>query len=304
MSLRLWLAGGGVHPVHPAGLAILSGRCGEPARAAVLLLPRVPGGRISELLGDLGRGCSGAPGCFRAGWTFPCVRSSTCCSAFFVWATWVAMGSAFPAWLPGLALQPCRRRQDAAVLRRRLPADLGVVAALVVGVGARARLLVPLSLPVRGAAGLLGRSHPSRSSATWPRASTARPAPGRARPASPCTPRPGSATWSARGARTASPPVRSPGAWRFARPPSPACGSVRPRSWAIVTVGFLVVLGAFRLAGHWHSGVSEAEFARRLREIRSPAYGHPGASPPPVQGSGVRGPGSVPPPDHQPIPPR
>jgi hypothetical protein len=37
---------------------------------------------------------------------------------------------------------------------------------------------------------------------------------------------------------------------------------------------WLAVVGGFRLAGHWHGAVSEAEYHRRLGEIDSPLYTH------------------------------
>jgi hypothetical protein len=38
------------------------------------------------------------------------------------------------------------------------------------------------------------------------------------------------------------------------------------------------VVVAFRVAGHWRTAVSEAEFHTRLQDIDSPAYVHPGGS--------------------------
>jgi Fe-S-cluster-containing hydrogenase component 2 len=65
------------------------------------------------------------------------------------------------------------------------------------------------------------------------------------------------------------------------RPPRP----VPTRRWlrpaaavvlAVAIYGSVVV--AFRVAGHWRTAVSEAEFHTRLQDIDSPAYVHPGGS--------------------------
>jgi hypothetical protein len=51
---------------------------------------------------------------------------------------------------------------------------------------------------------------------------------------------------------------------------------VRPA--AVVVVGTLIyvaVVSGFRLAGHWHTAVSETEYHHRLQEIDRPHYSHP-----------------------------
>jgi polyferredoxin len=52
---------------------------------------------------------------------------------------------------------------------------------------------------------------------------------------------------------------------------------LRPATAAAVAVGiWLAVVAGFRLAGHWQTEVSEAEYRRRLVEIDSPVYTHVG----------------------------
>ena len=49
------------------------------------------------------------------------------------------------------------------------------------------------------------------------------------------------------------------------------------KRWALIVVGlYLAVVVGFRVAGRWHSSVSDAEIANRLRELDSPVYTHVG----------------------------
>ena len=60
MSLRVWLAGDGVHPVHPAGLAILLGVLAMSLVLAKSFCSHVcPVGLLSEWLGRLGQRARG-----------------------------------------------------------------------------------------------------------------------------------------------------------------------------------------------------------------------------------------------------
>ncbi|MCX7894333.1 MAG: 4Fe-4S binding protein, partial [Thermoanaerobaculum sp.] len=92
MSLRLWLAGGGVHPVHPAGLAILVGALLMSATVARSFCSHLcPVGAVSEWLGRLGQRLLGST------WELPRVLDWFLRSvkwlllAFFLWAVLVAM---------------------------------------------------------------------------------------------------------------------------------------------------------------------------------------------------------------------
>jgi hypothetical protein len=40
-------------------------------------------------------------------------------------------------------------------------------------------------------------------------------------------------------------------------------------------VVYLGVVAGFRVAGHWHTSVTETEYHERLQELHSPVYTHP-----------------------------
>ena len=64
------------------------------------------------------------------------------------------------------------------------------------------------------------------------------------------------------------------------RPPKRLGGERRVRPLAVVGIAaliWIVVLGGFRLAGHWHSVIPEEEHHLRLQELESPLYAHPGS---------------------------
>jgi len=283
MSLRLWLGGGGLHPVHPAGLAILLG-----AMLASLLVPRsfcshvCPVGAVSELLGDLGRRWLGRPWQLPRWLDVPLRGLKYLLLAFFVWATWIAMG--LPS-LQGFLDSPYNKVADVKMLLffaepSRL--TIGVLAALVVASVLVRDFWCRYLCPYGALLGLAGRFAPLKvdrdvATCTQCQACT-RVCPARisvhtatrvrhvecsgcqdcvaACPVAECL------------------AVRLPSGRRRAVGPVAVVGAV--------VVLFLVVLGVFRLTGHWRSGISETEYAQRLREIGSPAYGHPGVSPPPI----------------------
>ena len=52
---------------------------------------------------------------------------------------------------------------------------------------------------------------------------------------------------------------------------------LRPVTAVLVAVSvYLGVITGFRMAGYWHTAVTESEFHDRLQDIDSPDYGHPG----------------------------
>jgi hypothetical protein len=60
--------------------------------------------------------------------------------------------------------------------------------------------------------------------------------------------------------------VETPAPWRRA---------VRPAALAALVVGLFVAgTSLARVTGHWKSVITEAEYARRIRTIDSPAYAH------------------------------
>lgn len=290
MSLRLALAGGGIHPVHPAGLAILLG-----ALLASLLVPRsfcshvCPLGGVSELLGDLGRRLLGRTWLLPRWLDVPLRTIKYLLLAFFMWATWIAMG--LPSLL-GFLDSPYNRVADVKMLLffaepSRL--TVGVVAALVIASVLVRDVWCRYLCPYGALLGLLGRLSPlkvDRDVATCIDCQACtRACP--ARIAVHTATRVRHVECSGCQDCVAACPVAG---CLAVRPPARPRLRLRPAAVVgIVAIGFLAVLGAFRLTGYWHSEVSEAEFARRLGEIRSPAYGHPGASPPPTRPV-VRGP--------------
>jgi len=49
-------------------------------------------------------------------------------------------------------------------------------------------------------------------------------------------------------------------------------------SLVVAVAIYCSVVAAFRVAGHWRTQVTEAEYHARLQDIHSPAYVHPGVS--------------------------
>lgn len=293
MSLRLWVAGGGIHPVHPAALAILLA-----AFASSLVLPRAfcshvcPVGTLSELLGDAGRRLLGRTWLLPR-WTDVALRSAKyLLLAFFVWATWVAME---PAALAAFLDSAYNRVADVKMLLffaepSRL--TLGVLGALVV-----ASVLVRDSwcrylCPYGALLGLLGRLAPlriERDPATCIdcRACT-RACP--ARIAVHAAARVGNVECSGCQDCVAACPVAGCLAVRPARRRRLA---LRPAPAAVaVAAAFLAVLAVFRLAGHWRSSVTEAEAAARIGSIRTAEYAHPGVRRPLPRGRDESGRGT------------
>jgi polyferredoxin len=292
MSLRLWLGGGGLHGVHPAGLAILLG-----VLVMSFLLPRsfcshvCPVGTLSELVGDGGRRLLGDTWRLPRWLDVPLRSLKYVLLAFFVWATWVAMGvEAVRAFLDS----PYNQVADVKMLLffaepSRL--TLGVVGALVV-----ASLLVRdfwcrYLCPYGALLGLLGRLSPlkverdARTCIDCERCTQACPSRILVHRAS----RVRHVECSGCQNCVVSCPVAECLAVR------PAVGRVALRPALVVGVAiavFLAVVGAFRMTGQWRSSLGDREFARRIPEVRSPAYGHPGAavpSHPPVSASSSPG---------------
>jgi NAD-dependent dihydropyrimidine dehydrogenase PreA subunit len=62
------------------------------------------------------------------------------------------------------------------------------------------------------------------------------------------------------------------------RPPAALPVRTRLRPLAPVLLAVVLYLGVvtgFRIAGYWHTEITEAEYHRRLPEIESPVYTHP-----------------------------
>jgi len=289
MSLRLWVVGGGIHPVHPAALAILLAAC-----VSSLVLPRAfcshvcPVGTLSELLGGVGRTLLGRTWLLPRWLDIPLRSLKYLLLAFFVWATWLAME--LPA-LEAFLDSPYNRVADVKMLlffaepSRLTLSVLGVlVVASVLVRDAWCRYLCPYGALV----GLLGRLAPlriERNAATCIdcRACT-RACP--ARIAVHAAGRVENVECSGCQDCVAACPVTR---CLAVRGPRRGESGLRPGLAALAVAGvFLAVLTGFRLTGHWRSSVGEAEAAARIQSIGSAEYGHPGAGGPPVSGTGAR----------------
>jgi len=283
MSLRLWLAGAGIHPVHPAGLAILVGVLAGSALLAKSFCSHLcPVGTISELLGRLGERLLGRNWRPPRWLDLPLRALKFVLLGFFLWATWVALD------VEGVRRfldSPYNRVADAKMLlffahaSRLTVAVLGV---LVVGSVLVRDLWCRYLCPYGALLGLLGRLAPlkvTRDPETCTdcrkcnKACPARlPVHALTRVASvECT--------SCQDCVAACPikdclAVRAPGLRSHRACPRPALRPVG--AVAVAVAAYLAVILGFRLAGHWRGAVGEAEYARRLQEIESPLYTHVG----------------------------
>ncbi len=279
MSLRLWVAGGGIHPVHPAGLAILLAILAGSALAAKSFCSHVcPVGTVSEGLGKLGERLLGATWRLPRWLDYPLRSLKYLLLAFFLWAVLVSMDL---AGVRAFLDSPYNKVADVKMLlfftspSRLTVAVLGV---LVVGSVLVRDLWCRYLCPYGALLGVLGRLAPFKvtrdpSRCTDCRACT-RVCPARLpvhrlqRVASvECTScQDCVAVCPARGCLAVRPTrAGSSGRW------------LTPRQSVMLAVGvFVVVIAAFRAAGQWRGSVSETEFAARLADIHSPLYTHTG----------------------------
>jgi polyferredoxin len=278
MSLRLALAGGGIHPVHPAGLAILVAVLAMSALVAKSFCSHLcPVGTLSEGLGRLGVRLLGRTWLLPRWLDIPLRALKYVLLAFFLWATWVTLDlPAVRAFLDS----PYNKVADAKMLLffahpSRL--TVGVLGALVVGSVLVRDLWCRYLCPYGALVGIVGRVAPLKV----------------ARDASTCIdcrkctkvcparlpvhamPRMDSVECTSCQDCVAVCPIRECLAVRPARPA--ASPLVRPALAVGLAAGiFLGVTVAFRVSGHWRGVVSEGEYARRLQEIDSPLYTHVG----------------------------
>ena len=279
MSLRLWLAGGGVHAVHPAGLAILVAIVAMSTLIAKSFCSHVcPVGTISEWLGRLGARLLGRPWIMPRWLDVPVRALKYVILAFFVWATWAALDV---AGVKAFLDSPYNRVADTKMLlffahpSRLTVAVLGV---LTVGSVFIRDLWCRYLCPYGALLGLLGRLAPLKVTRD-PETCTdcgkcSRVCPARLRVHAMTRVR--SVECTSCQDCVAACPVK---ACLAVRPPRPSPSRVWLRPALVVGLAIGVYLGttvAFRLSGHWRGSVSEDEYAERLRAIDSPLYTHVG----------------------------
>ncbi|MGE5236866.1 MAG: 4Fe-4S binding protein [Acidobacteriota bacterium] len=279
MSLRLWLAGAGIHPVHPAALAILLAILAMSAVLAKSFCSHLcPVGTLSEWLGGVGRRLMGRAWSIPRWIDVPLRGIKYFALAFFLWATWMAMD------LPGVRAfldSPYNRVVDVKMLllfARPARVTIAIVGVLAVGSMLVRDLWCRYLCPYGALLGLIGRLAPLKVTrdpttcidcAKCTKACPARlPVQTLVRVASvECT--------SCQDCVAACPvknclAVRAPGAIGLR-------SLVRPAAAVALAVAVYVgVTTAFRLGGHWRTSVSEAEYARRLPAVEEPLYTHVG----------------------------
>ena len=312
MSARLWLAGQGVHPVHPAALAILLGILAMSALVAKSFCSHLcPVGALSEWLGRLGRRLLGRTWEPPHWLDIPLRSLKYVLLAFFVWATWVAMDvAAVRAFLDS----PYNRVADVKMglfFAHASRVTIAVLGVLVVGSLLVRDLWCRYLCPYGALLGFFGRLAPfkvTRDPATCTdcrkctRVCPARlPVHAMTRVASvECTscqdcvavcpikdclavrlapaPRPLPLVHWPRGGGCPPTDLAQPCA-----PPNPPSQRRQSRTLlrpalavAVAAAVYLGVTAGFRLAGHWRSSVGEAEYAARLPHLDSPLYTHVG----------------------------
>jgi polyferredoxin len=279
MSLRLWLSGHGVQPVHPAGLAIL---------VAVLAMSLVvarsfcstlcPVGTASELLGRLGRHLVGRNWAPPSWLDVPLRLLKWLLLGGFMWATWVAMDmQSVEAFLDS----PYNRVADVKMLLffvhpSRL--TIGVLASLAVGSLFVRDLWCRYLCPYGALLGLVGRIAPfklTRDPAVCTdchRCTKVCPA----RLSVHTMTRVASVECTSCQDCVAACPVPACLAIRLPHRGQTRTG-LRPTIAVVLGVAaYLAVVAGFRVAGHWRTSISEDEYARRLPAIESPLYTHVG----------------------------
>jgi len=278
MSLRLGLGGGGIHPVHPAGLAILVAVLAMSILMAKSFCSHLcPVGTLSEGLGRLGVRLLGRTWLLPRWLDVPLRALKYVLLIFFLWATWVALD------LPGVRVfldSPYNRVADTKMLLffahpSRL--TLAVLGVLVVGSMLVRDLWCRYLCPYGALLGVLGRLAPlkvTRNADTCidcrkcTKVCPARlPVHVMVRVASvECTSCQDCVAVCPIKECLAVRPPRRVGAWLL-----------RPALAVGLVVGiYLGITTAFRVSGHWRGVVSEGEYARRLQEIDSPLYTHVG----------------------------
>jgi len=276
LALRHFLATGVVDAVHPAALAIFLGVCLMSVVLAKSFCSHLcPAGLLSELLGRLGIRMVGKTLTPPRWLDLPLRGLKFLLLGFFAWAVWWTMD---PPAVEAFLASPYARVVDAkmwlffAEPSRLMVAVIGVL--LVASVFVR-DLWCRYLCPYGALLGLLGRLAPLKVQRDPELCTDCRS----------CTAVCPARLQVHRLERVASVECSScldcvvacPAAGCLeVRPPLAPKASIRPAAAILLAVGlFLVVLTGFRATGHWHSAIPEAEYHRRLQELRSAEYTHP-----------------------------
>ena len=283
MSLRLWLAGAGVHAVHPAGLAILLAALITSLVVAKSFCSHLcPVGTVSELLGRLGERLLGRNWLLPRWLDVPLRAVKYLLLALFVWASWVALDL---AGVTAFLDSPYNRVADVKMLlffARASRLTVAVLGVLVVGSMLVRDLWCRYLCPYGALLGLLGRFAPlkvTRDADTCTDCGKCtKVCPARLRVHAMSRVR--SAECSSCQDCVAACPIKDCLAVRAPRVRprrSPRPAALGPAGIvALAAMVFLGVVLGFRLTGRWRGSVTEQEYAQRLRDIDSPLYTHVG----------------------------
>lgn len=279
MGLRNLLHTGAVHPIHPAGVAIFIGICLMSVVVAKSFCSHVcPVGLISELLGRLGIRVTGRTLTPPKWLDIPLRGLKYLLLGFFAWAIWWVMS---PQEVAAFLASPYAKIVDAKMWAFFAPPSrltVAVLGVLIVGSVFIRDLWCRYLCPYGALVGLLGFFAPLKVTRDaelctdcheCSKVCPARlPVHGMHRVASvECTScQDCVAACPVNGCLAVRPPLEA-GRARW----------MRPAVASLVAIGiYLAVIGGFRVAGHWHTSISEAEFHRRLQEMHSPVYSHVG----------------------------
>lgn len=281
LAFRHFLHTGVVDAIHPAALAIFLGICLMSAVVAKSFCSHLcPVGLVSELLGRLGLRLTGRRLTPPKWLDIPLRSLKYLLLGFFVWAIWFTMD---PQGVDAFLHSPYAKLVDAKMwLFFAHPSRLTVAVLGVLGVGSIfiRDLWCRYLCPYGALLGLLGRLAPFKVTrdpdlCTDCHACT-RVCPARLQVHD--MTRVASVECSSCQDCVLACPVEG---CLVVRPPL----VVKSRRWLRPAVAtglalaiYLVVIGGFRLAGHWHTSVTAAEYHQRLREINSPLYTHVGGT--------------------------
>ncbi len=284
MAARHLIHTGEIDPIHPAGLAIFLGICLMSLVVAKSFCSTLcPVGLISEWLGRLGIRLVGDTLTPPKWLDIPLRGLKFLLLGFFAWIVWFVMS---PEEVTAFLRSPYAKIVDAKMWKFFAPPStttIVVLGVLVVGSIFIRDLWCRYLCPYGALVGVLGRFAVFKVSrdtdlCTDCRACTA-VCPARI-PIHRMT-RVSSIECTSCQDCVLSCPVES---CLVSRPPRLFGGArhwLRPTTAVILAVGiWLVVVGGFRLTGHWHNNISEDEYARRIPDMDSPVYTHVGGMAP------------------------